>query len=220
MCVKCVWLFVGKPVNAKDVHNLIQQINNEIKREKVDRRGKNRTNCCYQISKKNCLVQHLLEEFSAEQGNVSEVLTRADGETVAIIFQTKEMRKMLSRFHEVILVDTTYTTNSSRYKLFSFMVTDAFGKGQFVQHSFVDSETIDVLRSVLQIFKKNNPCTESSKVFVVDKDMKEEAAINQVFEDARVLLCQFHVIKWFNSNKVKYDLSSEEVTEMRITISR
>jgi hypothetical protein len=60
---------------------------------------------------------------------VSEVLTRADGETVAIIFQTKEMRKMLSRFHEVILVDTTYTTNSSRYKLFSFMVTDAFGKG-------------------------------------------------------------------------------------------
>jgi hypothetical protein len=86
-----------------------------------------------------------------------------------------------------------------------------------VQHSFVDSETIDVLRSVLQIFKKNNPRTESSKVFVMDKDMKEEAAINQ---DARVLLCQFHVIKWFNSNKVKYDLSSEEVTEMRITMSR
>lgn len=32
-------------------------------------------------------------------------------------------------------------TNSSKYKFYSFMVQDGFGKGQFVQHNLVDAET-------------------------------------------------------------------------------
>lgn len=35
------------------------------------------------------------------------------------------------RFSEVILVDTTHGTNTNHYKLFSFAVTDVFGKVQF-----------------------------------------------------------------------------------------
>ncbi|DBA03953.1 TPA: hypothetical protein N0F65_010606 [Lagenidium giganteum] len=37
------------------------------------------------------------------------------------------MRQLFGMFPEVIMVDTTYKTNSMRYKLFSIMVEDAFG---------------------------------------------------------------------------------------------
>ena len=40
---------------------------------------------------------------------------------------------MFDQFPEVLLLDATHGTNISNYKLFSFMVHDSFGKGQYVQ---------------------------------------------------------------------------------------
>ncbi|KAG2789082.1 hypothetical protein Pcac1_g2081 [Phytophthora cactorum] len=45
------------------------------------------------------------------------------------------MRPMFEHFPEVLVADDTHDTNSSDYKLFSFMVHDAMGKGQHVQVS-------------------------------------------------------------------------------------
>jgi hypothetical protein len=95
------------------------------------------------------------------------VLVDKDGHAAAITFQTFGMRKLFAKFPEVVLVDTTYCTNTSRYKLFSFMVTDAFGKGQFVQHAFISHETVDIMSRVLKIFRDNNPASRQTTVFVV-----------------------------------------------------
>lgn len=40
---------------------------------------------------------------------------------------------MFSHFPEVVLIDATYGTDDANYKLFSFMIHDAFGRGQHVQ---------------------------------------------------------------------------------------
>lgn len=58
------------------------------------------------------------------------------GKALCIFMQTAHMRQMFSYFPEVLLIDATYKTNSAHYKLFSFMVHDAFGKGQYVQMGF------------------------------------------------------------------------------------
>lgn len=60
-------------------------------------------------------------------------------QTVAtcITLQTKHMREMSPKFPEVLLIDATHGTNASKYKVFSFIAYDVFGKGQYVQHAIV-----------------------------------------------------------------------------------
>jgi hypothetical protein len=120
------------------------------------------------------LVRNFLQQFvnernehSGQKKNVAEIIFNHGGDVSGIIIQTEGMRKFYSSFPEVVLVDTTYCTNSNRYKLFSFMITDAFGMGQFVQHAYIDSETIQVMTEVLRIFRDNNPASEKTSVFVV-----------------------------------------------------
>lgn len=52
---------------------------------------------------------------------------------MCITLQTPHMRYLFSKFPEVLLADATHGTNRDNYKLFSFMVHDAYGNGQHVQ---------------------------------------------------------------------------------------
>jgi zinc finger SWIM domain-containing protein 3 len=170
---------------------------------------------------RNMLVRHLLEGFLAEDNaNVAEVLLDSQHQALGIVFQTSGMRKMIEKFPQIILVDATYCTNASNYKLFSFMVTDAFGRGQFVQHAFVSNESKDVMVKVLKIFKQNNPASTETCVFMIDKDLKEDSALQEVFPNARVLLCHFHVRKWFNTKKSTWELDTTEQKELMLVIQR
>lgn len=44
-----------------------------------------------------------------------------------VAFQSRKMRRLFDAFPEVLLVDTTFGTNTNRYKLFSFVVHDING---------------------------------------------------------------------------------------------
>jgi hypothetical protein len=158
--------------------------------------------------------------LSESNGNVAEVFLDSCNQALGIVFQTAGMRKMIAKFPQIVLVDATYCTNASNYKLFSFMVTDAFGRGQFVQHAFVASESKDVMVKVLNIFKQNNPASSEISVFMIDKDLKEDSALQEVFPNARVLLCHFHVRKWFNTNKSTWELDTSEQKELMLVIER
>ncbi|KAE9125210.1 hypothetical protein PF007_g6429 [Phytophthora fragariae] len=72
------------------------------------------------------------------------------------------------------MVDTTHDTNANAYKLFSFVVHDCFGKGQYVQHALVERETKDILRLVVNVFKDNNPAYSNVKVVMTDKAFHEK----------------------------------------------
>lgn len=67
------------------------------------------------------------------------------------------MRELFDRFPEVLMIDATHGTNVSKYKVFSIMAQDVFGKGQFVQHAVVQNERRPTPLTALDEFKKNNP---------------------------------------------------------------
>ena len=73
---------------------------------------------------------------------------------------------------------------------------------------------------VLRIFKENNPASLEISVFMIDKDLKEDSALNAVFPNVRVLLCHFHVHKWFNTNKSTWELEGAEQKELMLVIER
>jgi hypothetical protein len=114
-------------------------------------------------------MKKILEEFMERGGGNKAKIFVSGKPKIArcITFQTGTMRKQFEAFPEVVLVDSTHGTNNRRYKLFSFMVHDAFGKGQFVQHSFVDRETAQNMKNAISFFKENNPSWESIAVFMV-----------------------------------------------------
>ena len=47
-------------------------------------------------------------------------------------------------------------------------------------------------------FKKNNPAWRSIRVVITDKSSAERQVFKRAFPDARMLLCQFHVINYLN----------------------
>ncbi|DAZ95546.1 TPA: hypothetical protein N0F65_005238, partial [Lagenidium giganteum] len=105
--------------------------------------------------------------------------------------------------YSVLLVDTTYKTNDLGYKLFGMMIEEAYGIGQFVQHSFVDHETRKNLELCVDAFKKNNPSWENVRAIVADKDMNEIGVLARAFPNARCLLCPFHVLQHFKKTALR-----------------
>ncbi|KAE9115003.1 hypothetical protein PF006_g19376 [Phytophthora fragariae] len=196
----------GKPVIFKDVRNMIQDIQNEVKQECVEER-----------------VRSLLDEFRAEEsGNVARICKNSDSVATCIVFQTTGMPKMFSLFPEVLLVDSTHKTNDLRYKLFSFMITDAYGKGQFAQHALVDQETDANMELAVEAFQENNKDWAQVAVIMVDKDLTEIGVLEKKFPNARVLLCRFHVLKWFRQIRTddRFALSRVLQNEMLLRIKQ
>ncbi|KAE8978225.1 hypothetical protein PR002_g24776 [Phytophthora rubi] len=73
-------------------------------------------------------IRAILEDFSSKPGNVTRVYANEEGFAECISIQSWHMQSMFKRFPEVLLIDATHDTNSSKYKLFSFMIHDAMDK--------------------------------------------------------------------------------------------
>ncbi|OWY90963.1 hypothetical protein PHMEG_00040661, partial [Phytophthora megakarya] len=164
--------------------------------------------------------RHLNEFVSNNPRNPSRIFVD-DGDTArCLTLQTAGMRKTIDLFPEIVMVETTHKTNNLKSNLFGFMVHDTFGTGQFVQHEFVDAETKENMLNAVSIFKQNNEKWREVQVIMVstemktnvgwirhlilvmlDKDMNEFEVLEDDFPHARVLLCHFHVLKWFKTIK-------------------
>ncbi|OWZ07632.1 hypothetical protein PHMEG_00019952 [Phytophthora megakarya] len=141
-------------------------------------------------------------DFSSEPGNIGHIFVdKVHQTTIATcITYTKHMREPFDRFPEVLMIDAMHGTNMSKYKGFSIMAHDVFGKGQFVQN-----ERRTTLLAVLIEFKRNNRCWTKIKCVIIDKDFTEMSVLKVAFPDAVVLLCQFHVIKYLREEIAKSD---------------
>ncbi|KAE9281796.1 hypothetical protein PF008_g27793 [Phytophthora fragariae] len=104
----------GKKTKLKDVHNMIQ-------RQRV------KTQAGLNDAQRALAV---LDEFCRQNGgNSAEIVVDFDTDVARIVtFQTAKMKRLFKAFPEVVLVDSTHDTNANRYKLFSFVVHDVFGK--------------------------------------------------------------------------------------------
>ncbi|ETI35430.1 hypothetical protein F441_18100 [Phytophthora nicotianae CJ01A1] len=149
-----------------------------------------------------------MKEFAEESGNVGRIFVDSVGEkTVAtcITLQSRHMRELFDRFPEVLMIDATHGTNASKYKVFSLMAHDVFGKGQFVQHAVIQNERRPTLMTALEEFKRNNPSWTKIKCVLIDKDFTEMSVVKMVFPDAILLLCQFHVLKYLREEIASAD---------------
>ncbi|KAJ0397846.1 hypothetical protein P43SY_007631 [Pythium insidiosum] len=90
----------------------------------------------------------LIQKLREQQGSASESAARA----MAEIHGDNKKRK---------------GTNAERYKLYSFVVQDSFGVGQYVQHALIDGETSANFTTALREFKKNNPSYVDVEVVVL-----------------------------------------------------
>ncbi|KAE9201535.1 hypothetical protein PF002_g21503 [Phytophthora fragariae] len=157
----------GKKTKLKDVHNMIQ-------RQRV------KTQAGLNDAQRALAV---LDEFCRQNGgNSAEIVVDSDTDVARIVtFQTAKMKRLFKAFPEVVLVDSTYDTNANRYRLFSFVVHDVFGKGQYVHHALVESE---------------------NKVRVL-MTIHEKTVLKEEFPHARQLLCQWHVVTWLKKQAAR-----------------
>ena len=54
------------------------------------------------------------------------------------------------------------------------------------------------MRWFFETFKKNNPVSTKTRVYVTDKGMKERNVIRSVFPNAALTICLFHTLRTFN----------------------
>ncbi|ETI55939.1 hypothetical protein F443_01430 [Phytophthora nicotianae P1569] len=159
----------------QDVHNLVRKL-------------KTQENTANTSAKR---LKQWMFEFSEEPGNVGRIFVDSvHNKTLAtcITLQTKHMREIFERFPEVVMIDATHGTNVSKYKIFSIMAHDAFGKGQFVQHAIVQNERLPTLLTALEEFKRNNTAWTRMKCILIDKDFTEISVLKMAFPDTTVLL--------------------------------
>ncbi|KAE9057917.1 hypothetical protein PF010_g31192, partial [Phytophthora fragariae] len=162
-------------------------------------------------------------EFSEEEGNIGRIFVDLINEkkiATCVTIQTRSMREMFDRFPEVLLIDATHGTNSSKYKVFSFMAHDCFGHGQYVQHALVQNERYETLQTAIETFKKHNPAWEKLRCVVIDKDFTEMSVLKASFPNVVVLLCQFHVIKYLHGEIANsdYGFSSWQKEQLRAVV--
>ncbi|KAG4042790.1 hypothetical protein PC123_g21727 [Phytophthora cactorum] len=115
----------------------------------------------------------ILDELCMQnRGRFAEVLVDSETNVDHIAtLQTAKMKRLFRAFPDVIMIDSTHDTNTYRYKLFSFVAHNVFGK----------------------IFKDNNPEWDQIRVVATNKAVHDKDVLREMVPDARPLLCQKHV---------------------------
>ncbi|EGZ30231.1 hypothetical protein PHYSODRAFT_295077 [Phytophthora sojae] len=74
--------------------------------------------------------------------------------------------------------------------------------------------------NAISTFKKNNEEWERVQVIMVDKDLTEIKVLEDEFPRARVLICHFHVLKYFRTvtANAKYGLNQQRQSEVLLAV--
>ena len=105
------------------------------------------------------------------------------------------MKTKYNKFPEVLLVDATYKLNDMRMPVFLQLVIDGNGESEIVAVYISVNEDTETLTSLVQVFQKNNPAWGKTKTILTDKDLTERSIYANLFPDAKLQLCLFHVLK-------------------------
>ncbi|DAZ99636.1 TPA: hypothetical protein N0F65_001873 [Lagenidium giganteum] len=91
------------------------------------------------------------------------------------------------------------------------MVHDSRGDGQHEHHSLIENELYETMLSCLESFKRGDPAWTSIEAVLIDQDITEMAAIENAFAGIAVLLCYWHVVKYWQKelhNVRKYKITA------------
>ncbi|OWZ18164.1 hypothetical protein PHMEG_0007792 [Phytophthora megakarya] len=117
-----------------------------------------------------------LAGFAAvDKENISSVADTAVGQTGVISLATSHMRRVFSRFSELLLVDCRHKTNRYNYQLLTFMCMNEFGEG-----------SVHMDKAICH-FKRSHPTKiKLVRVIIVDKDMNEIRVLEEHFPEAQM----------------------------------
>ncbi|CAG8465573.1 36197_t:CDS:2 [Racocetra persica] len=107
-------------------------------------------------------------------------------------FHTPWQYKMYQKYHELVHIDSTHNTNSSKYFLFTILIRHPHS-GHGVPLAWLilescDSQTIEIWFRML----KNDGWAEPTAV-MLDNDNAEINAIHNVFPHSKIFLCWWHL---------------------------
>lgn len=185
----------GKVCTMKDMHNLYARLK---KREDTI---KNNTTLIQ--ADPSVRVESVLQQFvDTHVENHVSILSDDEGFNEAICISSKAMREHFQVFSELCLLEVTICQlpGIESVQLHGFLTMDALGNAKpvFVAQSL--STTTSLLRRICRDFKRTHPKWVDMKVIVMDKLLPDVVnVVNEEFMHARVLLCQFYVIKFLSS---------------------
>ncbi|CAI6347801.1 unnamed protein product [Macrosiphum euphorbiae] len=108
------------------------------------------------------------------------------------------MKTVFEAFPEIVFADATYKLLDSRIPVFVLLVEDGNGQSEIASIGLLVNELHETLKWFFQTFQKNNPASINTNVFMTDKDMNERKVINDIFPDAKLLICLFHALRTFH----------------------
>lgn len=158
----------------------------------------------------------LIERFASFSGSRVLIIDDQEGNVCGVAVQSAAQCIMFERFGENLILDWTHNTNNLGFYLGSLMATSVTDRGVSVFDFLCVEQTEAMMTNVLQQFLTSNPGAQDRvKSFVIDKDYKEWRVLNKLFKNSEVLLCQFHVLKWFAFavTKVKYKMNSVQLRD-------
>ena len=148
-------------------------------------------------------IEELPEEESEIEGKFEQ--------TLLWIYQTKWQKDMLNKYGSTMtLLDATY--KATLYDLALFFVTVRTNAGYVVAAQFIlQTESSEHIEAALEILKSWNPLW-SPTYFMTDYSEAEILAIESVFQNTKVYLCDFHREQsWDRRTKDhKHGLSKED----------
>ncbi|XP_015778406.1 PREDICTED: uncharacterized protein LOC107356297 [Acropora digitifera] len=120
-----------------------------------------------------------------------EQIVRTSTKGLLFVHQTRDQKRLLERYgNEICMLDATYKTTRYSLPLF-FVVVKTNVDYQIVGSFFVQSETADAIFEALMVLKSWNPRWKPS-CFMVDYLEEEMSAIERLYPDVQIFICDFH----------------------------
>ena len=113
----------------------------------------------------------------------------------------------------LIQVDTTFEIEAARYKVMAAVyLNPTTNKSELTFLALMCDETNETVEFALKAFKKI--CLRFTLIFMVDKDFGQILVLNSVFPGSRILLCNFHAIKFMRTLIASAPIVVETKTEI------
>lgn len=141
-------------------------------------------------------LETLIMQMKSVPNSKVHIAVNENNELQSIFFQDERMAAIFDKYPEVVIFDATYKLNNRRMPLFIMLAIDGEGNSEIACLFFIRSESREALFPMMEHFKKEKPAWE--KILLGDKDWADRSIFTEVFPDASLQICAFHVMRIFN----------------------
>ena len=144
-------------------------------------------------------IKNWMASFINEnEKNYVSIKVDEDDRMQCIFIQSYFMVNWLKKFPEVLHIDSTFKVNVENYLLFIIMVQNGESKGVPIAYCLMNTDSKENIEFMYDMLKENNDLC-NTKCIIIDKDLTNVDVIRNYFENAKILLCSFHVLKYLKS---------------------